>query len=209
MNFIKEQYLQIGEFLKSKILWIFITLSLVFVGVSVLLYFVLLGHQEAVGALFKAFTEAILSKDILSADGSIASGSLFFNNLQATTMSILLGFMPFLFLPVWVILINAGSLSVVFAMVKMTGVVSVGKMIVFGILPHGIFELTALFLGISLGFYICKTLCIIVCKSNSGIRLKEELINVLRTYLLIIVPLLIIAALIESYLTPLLINFAI
>ncbi len=156
MKFIKEQYLQIGKFLKSKILWIFIILSLVFVGVSVLLYFVLLGHQETVVALFKGFTEAILSKDILSADGSIASGSLFFNNLQATTISILLGFMPFLFLPVWVILINAGSLSVVFAMVKMTGAASVGKMIVFGILPHGIFELTALFLGISLGFYIVK-----------------------------------------------------
>ena len=158
MNFVKEQYLQIGKFLKSKILWIFITLALVFVGFSVLLYFVLLGHQEAVEALFKAFTEAILSKDILNADGSIASGSLFFNNLQATTISILLGFMPFLFLPVWVVLINAASLSVVFAMVKMTGAASVGKMIVFGILPHGIFELTALFLGISLGFYICKTL---------------------------------------------------
>ena len=102
MKFIKEQYLQIGKFLKSKILWIFIILSLVFVGVSVLLYFVLLGHRETVVALFKGFTEAILSKDILSADGSIASGSLFFNNLQATTISILLGFMPFLFLPVWV-----------------------------------------------------------------------------------------------------------
>ena len=209
MNFIKEQYFQVGKFLRSKILWIFIILSFVFLGVSVLLYFVLLEHQEMVVALFKQFTEAILSKDILGADGRISSGSLFFNNLQATTISILLGFMPFLFLPVWVILVNAGSLSVVFAMIKMTGAASIGKMIIFGILPHGIFELTALFLGISLGFYICKTLCIIVCKSNSGIRLKDELINVLRTYLLIIVPLLIIAALIESYLTPLLINLAI
>lgn len=209
MNFIKEQYFQVGKFLRKKILWIFIILSFVFLGVSVLLYFVLLEHQEMVVALFKQFTEAILSKDILGADGRISSGSLFFNNLQATTISILLGFMPFLFLPVWVILVNAGSLSVVFAMIKMTGAASIGKMIIFGILPHGIFELTALFLGISLGVYICKTLCIIVCKSNSGIRIKDELINVLRTYLLIIVPLLIIAALIESYLTPLLINFAI
>ncbi|WP_195270676.1 stage II sporulation protein M [Eubacterium sp. 1001713B170207_170306_E7] len=209
MNFIKEQYFQVGKFLKTRILWIFMILSLAFISVSVFLYFVLLGHQEVVTALFKSFTEAILSKDILGSDGSIASGSLFFNNLQATTIGILLGFMPFLFLPVWVILVNAGALSIVFAMVKITGVASVWKMIVFGILPHGIFELTALFLGISLGFYICKTLCIIVCKSDSGIHFKEELLNVLRTYLLLIIPLLIVAALIESYLTPLLINFAI
>lgn len=208
MNFVKEQYLQAGKFLRTRILWIFIVLTLVFVGVSILLYFVMLGHREMVETLFKGFMEAILSKDIVGPDGSIASGGLFFNNLQATTIAILLGFMPFLFLPVWVMLVNAGSLSVVFAMIKITGAASVGKMIIFGILPHGVFELTALFLGISLGFYICKTLCIIVCKSNSGIHFKEELINVLRTYLLIIVPLLIIAALIESYLTPLLINFA-
>lgn len=77
MNFIKEQYFQVGKFLRSKILWIFIILSFVFLGVSVLLYFVLLEHQEMVVALFKQFTEAILSKDILGADGRISSGGLF------------------------------------------------------------------------------------------------------------------------------------
>ena len=72
-----------------------------------------------------------------------------------------------------------------------------------GILPHGILELPALLVSFTLGLYLCWTLSYKIClqrERSFRLALKE----VGRAYLLIVVPLLLAAAVTETYVTPVL-----
>jgi stage II sporulation protein M len=80
---------------------------------------------------------------------------------------------------------------------------SVVGMYVFGILPHGIFEFPALLLSMAMGLRICYCLVKRICegKYNRG-AVKTAVAGSLRTFLLVVIPLLLFAAIIEATLTP-------
>ena len=80
----------------------------------------------------------------------------------------------------------------------------IGTMIA-GILPHGIFEIPALIMAISLGIYVCKGITMRILKKREG-SLREDLADAGRFLALIILPLIITAAVIEAYITPLVIE---
>lgn len=63
------------------------------------------------------------------------------------------------------------------------------------IVPHGIFELPAFLLSAAIGLRLGRE----VLKRKGERHLKKELWNGLRMYLILILPLLLIAALIESF----------
>jgi len=70
-----------------------------------------------------------------------------------------------------------------------------------GVLPHGAFEIPALLLSCALGMEIG----VAVCEKALGrdVSVKNAMIACLRTYLKVVVPLLFVAALVEAYVTPL------
>ncbi len=70
-----------------------------------------------------------------------------------------------------------------------------------GILPHGVFEIPALLLSCALGMEIG----VAVCEKALGkdVSVKNAVVTCLRTYLKVVVPLLLVAALVEAYVTPL------
>jgi len=139
-------------------------------------------------------------------NGEISLLNLFINNLQASVLGVLVGLIPFLFLPMLGIFSNAAVMGLVFA--QFTSSAPLWKVVVLGILPHGIFELTAVFLCYSMGISICWNLSKKIVGHRKRENLKDLLQNCLRTTVLIVVPLLIIAALVETYITgQLLITF--
>ena len=71
-----------------------------------------------------------------------------------------------------------------------------------GILPHGIFELTALVLAAAMGFTICLTVMKKVFRTPGTVPMKELVSDVLRTLLMVALPLLVCAALVEAFITP-------
>ena len=71
-----------------------------------------------------------------------------------------------------------------------------------GILPHGVFELTALALGAAIGFTICLTLVKKILHTPGTPPMRELVSDGLRTLLLVVLPLLVCAAVVEAYLTP-------
>jgi stage II sporulation protein M len=73
-----------------------------------------------------------------------------------------------------------------------------------GMLPHGIFEIPALLLSCALGMEIGVT----VCEKALGrdVSVKNAVIACLKTYLKVVVPLLVVAALAEVYVTPLVVQ---
>jgi stage II sporulation protein M len=118
-------------------------------------------------------------------------GFIFFNNLRASFFGIIfgvvIGVIPFL------ITISNGY---VLGFVSKAVVSEVGFLEIWRLLPHGIFELPAVFISLALGirwgmFLFAK---------NPGKEFKTRFFEAIRVFFFIIIPLLIIAAIIEGIL---------
>lgn len=70
-----------------------------------------------------------------------------------------------------------------------------------GILPHGIFELPALILSCALGLLICRT-GTEKLRKRSDVSFLRRVLDCNRVFLFFVAPLLLVAALVEAYITP-------
>lgn len=200
---IKEQYKKTFHFIGKDMRWIVLGTVVIFIALIVLTDLFFMKHTDMMTQLLQEFQETL--KDI-APDGTISAPLLFLNNLKACLIAMATGLIPFLFIPVLVLGVNAAVMGAVASMYRMAGM-SVVSMYLFGILPHGIFELPAILLSISMGLYLCYCLVKRICEGryNRGI-VKEALGNMLRTLLTLIIPLLAVAAVIETYVTPILMS---
>jgi stage II sporulation protein M len=114
---------------------------------------------------------------------------IFFNNLKSSFFGMSFGILFGIF-PILVTIFNGYLLGFVSAFsVAGGGVLSLWKL-----LPHGIFELPAIFLSLGLGLRLGT----LVFQKNKQKFLKENILRSLKIFLLIVIPLLIIAAIIEA-----------
>jgi len=197
MKKIKAQYRFAIDFLQRELsLYFFLTVA-TFVLLTIFTTYLFGENPE--------LTQTLLSKVIdqfqgIMVNGEISPVQLFLNNLQASVLGVLVGLIPFLFLPLMGIFSNAAVLGLVFSSYQAT-TIPLWKVITLGILPHGIFELAAVFLCYAMGLCICWNLTKKIVGHRKRENLKDLLQNCLRTTVLIVVPLLIAAALIETYIT--------
>lgn len=203
MQMVKEEYKKSFCFIRE-IKWIFLGVVIAFIVLSFIVYALLLKYPQFTESFYQSVYAMMSQKGIPEQAGIGMALSLFANNFVATGMMILLGFIPFVFLPVYGLISNSAVVAVVFAMVKLYSDLSVFQLFVIGILPHGIFEFPALFLAMSMGIYLCWSLCLLIVSSKKARPFKETVLNILRTMVLIIVPLLILAAAVEGFVTPML-----
>ena len=140
----------------------------------------------------------------ISETGTLSLIDLLLNNWMAILMCVVYGFIPFLFLPVLILFSNAYLVGVMGAYYHINGI----PMLVFfaGILPHGIFELPALVIAAAMGFILCLTLVKKLLHTPNTPPMKELASDTLRTLLLVVFPLLLCAAVVEAYITPLVIT---
>ena len=129
--------------------------------------------------------------------------TLFFNNVIASLLSMLYGLIPFLPLSALALGMNALMLGAFAAIYQQQGI-GLG-VYVLGVLPHGIFELSALILSCALGLLICRTGTERILK-KSDTPFFRRVLDCIRVFLTFSVPLLLVAALIETYVTPALLN---
>lgn len=138
-------------------------------------------------------------------NGEISLFQLFINNLQASILGILIGLVPFFFLSAIGIVSNAAVLGLLFSSSQVAAY-PLWKIILFGIMPHGIFELTAILLSYAMGICICWNLTKKIVGHRKREPMKDLLQNCLRVTGFIVIPLLVIAALVETYITGQLIS---
>lgn len=116
---------------------------------------------------------------------------IFFNNLQSSFYGLIFGF----FMGIFSIIATISN-GYILGFVSSLSVKSQGVFSLWRLFPHGIFELPAIFtslgLGVKLGSFIFQK------KKLESFR--KYLLNSLRVFLLIIIPLLVIAAIIEGLL---------
>ena len=192
----KQQFRAIGDFWRAEYGR--------YVGMTAAAFLVLLVLAYAAGRLFpdipvtviSAFNEDIAGSGIVQEDGSFNVLALFTNNLRAMVLGVLYGFIPFLYLPALALGVNAAILGMLASLID-----GQWLLLAAGILPHGIFELPALFLSLAAGLCLCKNINVYIRKNEKGV-MKPLLLNILRVVALLVLPLLVIAAVMETYVTP-------
>lgn len=174
--------------------WSFIKDSRNFIYAAIILFVV----STLIGFIFPVlFEEQILGflEDlILETEGKGVLEMiifLFLNNIQSAFFGMIFG----VFIGIFSIF-NAIVNGYVLGFVANKVVAVEGIFVLWRILPHGIFELPALFLSLGLGLKMGS----FVFQKRAWRSLKEYFIKSLLTFLLVIVPLLIIAAIIEGIL---------
>ncbi len=117
------------------------------------------------------------------------------NNLKSTFLSIFFGIVFGIF-PFIALISNGYLLGFVASLsVQQSGILSL-----FSLVPHGIFEFPAIFISMALGL----KLGLIFFSNNPKNNFKQELQNCFKVFLLIILPLLLLAGVIEGLLITIL-----
>ena len=148
------------------------------------------------------FTKMVYSAmdGIVSEDGSIDGVYLLSNNISACGMIMLYGFLPFIRLPALALGINAMVLGCMAAVYLQNDISLITYLA--GILPHGILEFPAMFLAFAVGLYICDNISRFFRRDGSACSPWACLVWLARFHLLILIPLLTAAAVVEIYVTP-------
>ena len=192
----KKQLRALGDFWREEYgRWVGMTAT-AFLVLVVLSYIAGRLFPEIPATVLTYFNEVVADSGIVRDDGSFSALALFGNNLRAMVLSTLYGFIPFLYLPALSMGVNAILLGMVASSVS-------GRWLLLaaGILPHGIFELPALCLSLAAGLCLCQNINRYIRKNEKGL-MKPLLLNILRVTGLVVIPLLVVAAIMESYVTP-------
>jgi len=184
-NFLARNYLESWRYLKKtkNFIWAVVILFLIFALIG---FFI---HPPAeLEKIILSYIMQILEKTRGMSLFELIS-FIFFNNMQTGFFGIILGFLVGLF-PVILTLVN----GYVLGYVSFLAVSSGGASSLLNLLPHGIFELPAIFISLGLGLKFGT----FIFEKNKGAFFKEFFINSLKVFVFIIIPLLIIAAIIEG-----------
>lgn len=201
MSALKEQFSLLREFLRGSFRRMALGCAVGMLLMGVAGYCIALFSPEAVDTALTSFMEMAEQSGIVDEAGNISVFGLMMNNWRAMLISAAYGFVPFVFLPLVSLFSNGALLGIMAGYYQTAGLPMSAYLA--GILPHGVFELSALVLSIACGTCLCKNMCYMVLGSPRRVPLVELLSDLLRVLLLIVMPLTVIAAFVECYVTPL------
>lgn len=189
-GFFKENYSKSWQFIKESKNFIYAIIA-IFFGFALISFFFQVPDYLA-REIMKTLEEIVNRTEGLSQFELIKF--IFFNNLQSSFLGLILGVFLGIF-PLIFAAFNGYVLGFVADMAVDVGGISV----LWRLLPHGIFELPAVFISLGLGFrfgvFILK---------NPGLKsIKEYSYEVIRVFICVVIPLLILAAIIEGSLISL------
>ena len=128
----------------------------VFIALTAAFGFYFYSNENAAEQILAAYMDT--AESVSNEDGSLSYLGVVMNNLYACALCVGLGAVPFLFLTAWAVLSNSMVIGAVLGYGSASGVLPAFRAIVIGLLPHGIFELPAVFLSMAMGLYLCRTL---------------------------------------------------
>ena len=166
--------------------------NFVYIISAIFLLFILIGYfipaPEFIERAILEFIDELLSRtENLSWAGLV--GFIFFNNLQSSFFGMIFG-LAFGIFSVITVVVNGYLLG--FVSVRM--VETQGFAVLWRLLPHGIFELPAVLVSMGLGLKMGT----FIFRKNKIKSLKEFFLKSLKAFFFVIIPLLVVAALIES-----------
>lgn len=151
---VKQFYADEWKRFKARHLKIFLSVVVLFVIVFVLSCVFLMNRPDHTYKTIVELQERLLGKIPIHATGFKLFLSIFMNNLRVSFFSIMLGLIPFLFLPVFGVIRNGFILGAVTVMASQMGWKVASYLILCYIAPHGIFELPAMLYSVSMGIFL-------------------------------------------------------
>ena len=164
-------------------------------------FFVGMARPAAIDPLLDIFADAAEGLVLSGISGAALAEAIFANNLLALLMTICMGFFPFLRLPALELGLNTLLLGGFAAYYQRSGLGIAAYLA--GTLPHGVTELPALVVACACGLYLCRAVSGRLLRWEGVPTVREAAGVCLRAYTRLIAPLLLVSALIESFVTPL------
>lgn len=141
--------------------------------------------------------------NLANLQGSLNAPFLFLNNTRVVAVIFLAGLFSFSVLGVLLYMVNIGLIGGLFALLQLLGLQPL-PIFLAGVLPHGIFELPALIIGSAVVLYMGVAIVTPQTGKSMGEVILELLADWAKIFLGLVVPLLAVAAIIEAYVTPVL-----
>lgn len=182
---LKEEYTKCWDYLKKTKKYI---MFIIFFFILTALVGFFFKTPELISQEIFKLLEEILAKTSGMNQGELTS-FIFFNNLQSSFMGMIFGFILGIF-PLIGTITNGYLLGFVARM----AVAKEGFVSLLSLLPHGIFELPAIFISLGMGLKFGTFLF----KKQKQKTFEDYLWNSTRVFVFIVIPLLIIAAIIEA-----------
>ncbi|WP_421908064.1 stage II sporulation protein M [Methanolacinia petrolearia] len=158
-------------------------------------------NSESAETLIQALNDDLFSY-INSQDSATMAVTLFINNLEASIL-LFIGGATFGVVTMIVLLTNGVIIGFVLEYAaKAQGVAAVAA----GIIPHGIFEIPAFIISSGLGFLLAESLWMEYKGMDDAAEYAGKLAKV---FLMIVIPLLAAAAIIEAFITPQIIDLVV
>ncbi len=170
------------------------------ITVAILIFGIVLGGfavhaDESVATDLIAMMNEEVFANIESDNSAVVAANIFVNNLQASTI-LFIGGAAFGLITLLILSMNGFIIGIVVEYIRQEQGLYV---VLAGILPHGIFEIPALLLAATFGVMLGKELWKELHGTGNAITLAE--LNGKR-FLVYVLPLLAIAAIIEGFITP-------
>lgn len=181
------------QFLKKNILILFLVLCGIAILLTIVFYYIY--SKNPADAVEEIRSYRMANANLFTESNTISFWGVFLNNMKAGTAYLLLGFLAPLSIFVVVVITKSLGAALVYSEIQRT--IPVWRAVVLGILPHGIFEWTAVFLCIALGLYIGT--CWLRKKKTYSWKSLAKYTAVI--YFSVIVPLMFIAAFVETFIT--------
>ena len=198
MKWLENEWKQCKAFFLENVIKASIKVGAAFFGIGIFVWIFLYMNEEVMIACYNALM-SIFEESGMDLD-NIGALALFTNNARACFLAMLMGFIPFFYVDVFSLFINGASIGIVgsvYMYEKMSMLVLAA-----GLIPHGIFEFPAIFISLAIGFKTCHLLTQYITGKTNAFHSKEYMMNVLRVYVFIVLPLLVVAAIVEAYITP-------
>ena len=179
-------------------------MAVAFVAACTVSYLVYVMNPGFTAAIMDSILGMFMDAGVMNESGGLSFVGLLLNNWMAMLFCVLYGFIPFLYLPVLVLLSNAVVLGLLGAFYTISGIPF--SVFLAALLPHGIFEIPALILAAAMGAALCRNIFRILFRKHNAVPMVEFLIGLLQTMLLLIFPLILCAAAVETFITPMVVN---
>lgn len=162
-------------------------------------------RPESVDALLVTFTNAAAEIGLYQTQGGALMATILANNLLSLLVVIAVGLFPIVHLPALSLGLNAMLIGGLAAYYQRSGLGLAAYLA--GTIPHGVTELTALVLSCAAGLYLCRATTYATLGHVDARMVARTLGECLRVYTHWVVPLLIISAALEAYVTPLILGY--
>lgn len=155
--------------------------------------------KESSMRIFMEILKSFKENGLDSLESELLFIKIFFNNLQVALIMLFLSTIPFLPLSLFLCLSNGFMLGLVGSIFyeKTFDV----EQLLMSLLPHGIIELPIIFYTSAVGILIWKKIALSLF--NKGSEVNINFFDLIKRVCFILIPLLLLAAFIESFITPL------